>query len=581
MFLRKIHGHSQGIIVKIFLSILGASFALWGIADVVKKYWDNRPIARVGNIDVSHEELAHMLNQETNQIQQMYDGKLDPATLKKLQLHTLVLERLINAKALTQFFKNMHFNASDALIGDIIRAQYGFKKDGVYDGALLRKALQDNHISEPRFLEQIREDVYTRQLTGTLASALRLPKAYVDIITNALTTKHTYTAVTIPFSAMHIEKKATDEDINLWYEQKKESYRNPEYRSVHVVVFDQAFLSKNIKLTEDEISIFYSGTLADYTQQERRMVRRVTYPNLASAATALAHLKKGRPMTAVIRDVPGGTFDDMGLVEKETLSENVRAVVFSLKAGVRSEPVENGTGYSIYEVTRIDPETTQPLASVRAKIEEHIRAQKYPDHFQELRNSFDDDLAGGMKLSDAAAKHNLRVNEFSSFNKNGETNKKIDALAALSDTLKTPILEQAFLIEEGKDSVITDVTGNQAFVVHVDKITPSLIPELATIKDTVKNDWELNQKREAAFKLAATLTKDQKDLHVLKYAKEHHYLITPARTVRRVDFELKEFKDTESGKFFSSLTPQLQQKLFTVPVGQTTYAELPNNTLTK
>ncbi|MES2252535.1 MAG: SurA N-terminal domain-containing protein [Pseudomonadota bacterium] len=580
MFLRKIHGRSQGIIVKIFLSILGASFALWGIADVVKKYWENRPIAKVGKFDISYEELAHMLHQETSRIQQMYDGKIDPATLKKLQLHTLVLERLINDKALTQFFTNMHFAASDAFVGDVIRSQSAFKRDGVYDGALLRETLRSNGISEPRFLDQIREDIYKQQITGTLASAMSLPKNYVGIITNALTTKHSYSAVTIPFSAMHLGKKATDEEINLLFEQKKESYRIPEYRKVQVVVFDQSFLSKNIKLTEEEINERYTSALADYTQPERRMVRRVTYPNLASATTALVHLKKGRPMTAVIRDVPGGTFDDMGLIEKETLSENVSTVVFSLKAGVRSEPVENGTGYSIYEVTHIDQAVTQPLSKVRTKVEEDLRAQKYPDYFQELRNSFDDDLAGGMKLSDAAAKHNLKVNDLSSFNQNGETDKNTDALASLEDDLKTPVLAQAFSLEEGKDSLITDVSGNLAFVVRVEKITPSIIPDLATIKDTVKKDWELNQKREAAFKLAGKLTKDQKDLHALKaYAKEHNFHITPTHTVRRVDFELKEFKDTESGKFFASLTPQLLQKLFTVAVGKTTYAELPNNTI--
>ena len=578
MFLKKIHSHSQGIVVKIFLGILGASFGLWGIADVVQKYVTNRPIAKVGKFDISHEELSHMLSQETNRIQQMYNGKLDPAVLKKLQLHKIVLERLINQKALTQLFGNLHFAASDELVGEVIRSQPTFKKDGVYDGALLREVLRSNRISETKFLEQMREDIYKEQMAGTLAAAISLPKIAVDLITDALTTKHSYAAITIPFKAMHIEKHATDEDLKLLFEQKKETYRIPEYRKAQVVVFDQNILAKNIKPTEEEVKERYENSLADFTQVERRMVRRVTYPNHVTAVAALERLKKGRPMSAVVRDVPGGTYDDMGLLEKENLSENVRTAVFALESGKHSDPIENGPYYSIYEVTRIEPAATQSFATVRAKVEEDVRAQKYPDFFQDLRNSFDDDLASGLKLSDVAAKHGLKVMSLSEFNKNGATHDGQDTLAGLSDEIKTAVLEQAFLLEENKDSLITDVSATQAFVVHVEKVIPSIIPEFTAVKDAVKKDWEHSRKRESAFKLAEKLTKDSKGLHEIKeYAKEHGYPISETHTIRRVDLELKEFKETKAGKFISSFTPELLQKLFTITPGKTVYDELPND----
>jgi peptidyl-prolyl cis-trans isomerase D len=578
MFLKKIHGRSQGIIVKIFLGILGSSFVLWGIADVVQKYWADRPIAKVGKFEISYEELSHMLNQETNRIQQMYNGKVDPAVLKKLQLHTIVLERLINQKALTQLLKSMRLSASDTFVGEVIRSQAAFKKDGFYDGALLRETLRQNGISEPKFLEQIREDIYKQQLAGTLASAMSLPNFAIDLITDALTTKHRFFSITIPFSAMQLSKKASEEDLKLLFNEKAEAYRVPEYRKSQVVVFDQTILSKNIKITEDEIKERYNSSLNDFTQPERRIVRRVTYPNHATAVAALEHLRKGRPMTAVVRDVPGGKYEDMGLLEKENLSENVRSVVFSLPANKHSAPLENGTSHSIYEVTRIDPTVTKPLSAVRTKVEEDLRAQKYPDYFQELRNSFDDDLAGGLKLSDAAAKHGLKVNNIPELNKNGETRDGKDALDSLPKDTKAVALEQIFTLGESKDSLITDVSPTQAIVVRVEKVTPSSLPEFSTIKDIVKKDWERSQKRELALKLAAKLTKEAKDARELKTrSKEHNFVVSRSHTIRRVDFELKEFKESESGKFYTALAPQLLQKLFTVNVGKATFDEVPGD----
>ncbi|MES2607432.1 MAG: SurA N-terminal domain-containing protein [Pseudomonadota bacterium] len=578
MFLKKIHGRRQGLLVKILLGFIIASFSIWGIADVIQKYWANRPIAKVGKFDISAEELSHTLNQETNRIQQMYNGKVDPAVLKKLQLHTIVLERLINQKALTQLLRNMHFSASDVFVGEVIRNQAAFKKDGFYDGALLREVLRSNGISEPKFLEQIREDIYKQQFAGTLASAMSLPNFAIDLITDALTTKHRFFSVTIPFSAIQLDKKATEDDLKLLFTQKAESYRIPEYRKAQVVIFDQSILAKNIKLSEEEITERYNSSLADFTQAERRIVRRVTYPNHAAAAAALEHLRKGRPMTAVVRDVPGGTYEDMGLLEKENLSENVRSVVFSLPVNKKSAPLENGTSYSIYEVTRIEPAVTQPLAAVRTKIEEDVRAQKYPEYFQDLRNSFDDDLAGGLKLSDAAAKHGLKVTNLSELNQNGEARDSTDALASLPQDIKMVTLEQIFALNENKDSLITDVSATKAFVVHVEKVIPSALPEFAAIKDTVKKDWERNQKREAAIKLASQLTKVSKDVRELKaHAKEHNFAVSRSHTIRRIDFELKEFKESESGKFFSALTPELLQKLFTVNVGKAIFDEAPND----
>jgi peptidyl-prolyl cis-trans isomerase D len=578
MFLKKIHGHSQGLIVKIFLGLIIASFSIWGIADVIQKYWANLPIAKVGKIDISYEEAAHMLSQETTRIQQMYNGKIDPAVLKKLQLDRIVLDRSINQKAFTQLLNSMHFSASDTFVGEVIRSQPNFRKDGVYDGALLRETLRTIGISEPKFLEQMREDIYKQQFAGSLASAMNLPRYFRDLIANALTEKHTFAAITIPFSAIPLEKVATDEELKLFFEQKKQAYRIPEYRKAQIVVFDQSALSKNIKVTKEEVNERYQSSLAEFTSPERRMVRRITYANHAAAIVALEHLRKGRPMTAVSRDVPGGTFDDMGLLEKDNLSENIRDIVFKLELGKHSDPLESGTSYTIYEVTRIDPTVTQPLTAVHAKVEADARAQKYPDYFQELRNTFDDDLAGGLKLTEAAKKHGLTIIDISEVGPNGLSHDSKDALSLLPKDVKEPALLQIFALGESKDSLITDVSSTQAFVAHVEKITPSLLPEFNSVKNSVQKDWERERKREAAFKLASTLVKEKKNAHDLKaYAKEHHYSVSPAHTIRRVDFELKDFKETESGKFFASLTSQLVQKLFTTTVNKPIFDELPND----
>ncbi|MDP3371771.1 MAG: SurA N-terminal domain-containing protein [Candidatus Paracaedibacteraceae bacterium] len=577
MLLNKIHGRAQGLAVKIFLGILGASFGLWGIADVIQKYWSNRPIARIGKHDVSYEELSHALNQETSRIQEMYKGKLDPKILRKLELHKLVLERLINQKALTQLLLNMNFAASDTFVGEIVRQQPVFKKDGAYDSQLLREILRSNGLSETKFLEQIREDIYKQQLVGTLASSTRLPKVLVDIITDELTMKHTFASITIPFDTIQLDKQASEDDLKLMFEQKKELYKIPEYRTAQVVVFDQNILSKEIALTENEVNERYANSINEFTRPERRIIRKINYPNQATALAASEHLKKGRPMTAVVRDVPGGKFDDIGLIEKADIPENLQKTIFSLEVGKPSDPIETGTTYSIYEVTKIEKSVIEPLSAVRGKIEEDLRIQKYADFFQELRNAFEDELAAGIKLADAAKKHNLIVINLLPFNQEGTSSEGKDALEPLNRKIREAVLEQVFMLDAGKDSMITDVSATLSFVVHVEKITPAIIPEFASIKEKVNKDWVRTQKREAAHKLAQKCIKDENELKA--HAHKHHLSYSADHTIRRVDLELPEFKKSQENKFFSLLPSKLTEKLFTLTIEKPAYDELPNDSI--
>ena len=578
MFLKKMHGQSQRWFVKIFLGILGSSFALWGIADVVRNWTTHRPIATINKSTVSYEELAHMINQESNRIIQLSKGKLDPAALKKMGLHEMVLQRLINEKAMLLFFRNMHMSASDTLIRDTIRTNPAFQRDGVYMGDMLRESLKSNGISEAKFFEEIRQMIFMQQMGGTFASLMTLPKVYADILIDTLTEKHTCVAVTFPIDSMLLDKPASDDDIKLHFEKNQEKYRVPEYRKVQALVFDQNVLSKTIPLTENEIVERYQSSLSDFTQPERRVVTRVTYSNQSAAMNALASLRKGRLMTAVVRDIPGGSYDDVGLVEKEHLPEEVQKTVFETEISKYTDVIENGSMYSIYYVKRIDPAKVQPLAEVRAKVEAELRLQKYSDHFQEIRNNVEDALAGGKKLADVAQSLALTVVSLPDFDQMGQTREKADALASLPNDVRSVLVDQAFSLNEGGDSRIVDVTHTYAFVVHVDNVMPSAIPGFDVIKDAVKKDFDYTKKRQAALKFASKViseSKGEKDL--MNSLKNVNVTVSKPYTVRLIDPDLKEFKESEAGAFFKKIPGALLQKVFSLAPGKAVSGEIADN----
>ena len=60
--------HAHKWFIKVLLSIIVVSFGLWGITDVIYKFFAHRPIVTVGKHSISHEELAQHMQKETARI---------------------------------------------------------------------------------------------------------------------------------------------------------------------------------------------------------------------------------------------------------------------------------------------------------------------------------------------------------------------------------------------------------------------------------------------------------------------------------------------------------------------------------
>ena len=102
--------------VKVLFAAIIASFAVWGIGDVIRSYSALRPIATIGKHSISYEEFSAALQREVTRLQHMSKGQVTPAQLKQMGIHTHVLDQLIDQAALEQEVKQLGLVVSDSLI---------------------------------------------------------------------------------------------------------------------------------------------------------------------------------------------------------------------------------------------------------------------------------------------------------------------------------------------------------------------------------------------------------------------------------------------------------------------------------
>jgi peptidyl-prolyl cis-trans isomerase D len=553
--------------VKVLFGAIVLSFVIFGIGDVVRNYNATKPVAKVGGVSISYEEFAHAFQKEVSHMQQMVKGSISPEQLQKMGLHTHVLDRLINATLLDLETKNLNILVADSLVRDIIHTMPAFQQGGAFRKELFHELLRHNGFSEGVFIHELKRDMQSRQLLS-LGANIQLPAVYTRLLYTLLNQKKVFTTVTIPLEKIKLEKPVSEEELALYFDKNKEAYRQPEFRTVSVVTLNLKDLVKNVPVSDDELKAEYDRRLPEFTQAEKRVVRMLTYPTQALANDALAALKKGRPATAVARDVVGGSLKEQK-IEKINLTQSFADAVFQLHAGQCTDVLEMGGGYYIYQVVKIEPEFIKTIVQVSDQLKEDIRLEKSGDFLREFKNKIEDALASGVDFSKVAEENKLPIEVITLDAQGVDPENKL--AEKLSMDIKKAILENAFNLAEGKETPILDLDNQVSILVRVDKIAPAFVPELKSIKPRVLQDATSDRKQEEAAKLASKITKEAKNLPDLaRLANTYGLTLVSNHTSSLMDAQKAPSKD-EKNPLAELLSPELMNKTFQLAVDQADY----------
>jgi peptidyl-prolyl cis-trans isomerase D len=555
--------------IKVLFGAIIASFMVWGIGDIIRSVGQNQPIAKVGSHSIAYDQYASALQQEISRIQQMIKGRVTPAQLKEIGLYQQVLDQLINQAVLEQELERSKLSASDSLIRNQVHSMTAFQQDGVFNRQLFQDLLRHNNLRENNFINNVKQSILGQQLIAPLVAGMRLPTFYQETLFKALNEKKIFSIVLLPLDKVKLKQYSNPEELKLYYSQKTEQYIIPEHRMISLVLIQSKNLLSQIPITEEDIKQEYEKQTAQFVKPEKRAVRSLTYATEEQALQAAKLVNAGKPMELVSRTVPGGKFDDLGIVEKSALAEVAADVAFKLDLEKASEVVNTGFGYVIYQVKKIEAETLQSLGEVRKQIEENLRLQKFGDTLQELKNKIEDSLAGGGKLEEVAKANQLTVEVIPAFDQKGQTVEGATVLTSVSAEVKKQIIEQAFNTDESSQSSVIDVDPQNSFILQVDKIQPSYTPEFEAVKAKVENDLVAEKKHEEAAQLAHTFTQQAKSPAELnRLARQYGLTIKENQAVSRMD--LMENQKDKPHELLTILGADLLSNALQTPLNQAT-----------
>ena len=500
--LTAIRTHTKSLVVKILAGLLVVSFAVWGIEDMFTLATSSAsPIFEVGSLEGDEDVIRDEVRRQIRRLRPMFGNQFTVDQAKALGIVESVVQRQINDTALRLASQGMGIEISDDLVSKEIRNTPGFQAFGSFDQARFQRFLNENLMTEARYIAAIRGELSNNQLLDSFTSKTA-PKMLVDSVYRHRQEKRIAETIVVSDSTQQKISEPDQPTLIGYHKDKASLFTAPEYRALSVVRLDAADLAGEILVANNEVKEAYEARVDEFTTPETRNVKQMIVAEEADAKRASEALSQGQDFAAVAMEIAkmDATAIDLGRVGRADMPfPELTDAVFALKSGESSAPQKSPLGWHVFSVNGIQLGGTKTFDGVKDRLTKDIAMEKAIDSLFELANKLEDSLGGGATLEETASQLNLKVVKFDAVDRSGKGKDS----KPISNLPGGDFIGIAFSTEEGAESPLSETGNDGYFVLRVDGITAPVLKPLDTIKAEVIQAWK-DEKRAEKSKQAAT-----------------------------------------------------------------------------
>ncbi|MDR1907502.1 MAG: SurA N-terminal domain-containing protein [Holosporales bacterium] len=499
--LQQIRARSGSLVIKIVLSIIGASFVVFGVADIVRIIMATPPVAKMGKLSISFDEFytsyqryfAHLMQQEQ---------KVPEAVIANAPNE--VLKQLIAAKIIECEPERLGILAPSSVVDNYIKNVPYFQKDGQFDGDQFAQALTRLGTFPQEFMRNINKQLVQQQFLLPLTSGAVLNTPYIDLLMSAVRCKKHFEIVEVPGSAIKASEPS-EQKLEAWLKDHSDQYCVPEQRNISVLLVDHEAIVSTITVSERDVN---EEMNARQTQaHDVRDVCAFAFDSESDAIDGQKIILTEKSVDKIKKVLPGvGIFS----VDMTTLPANIADVITGLSEWESWGPLAAGKQYIVYVVTKI---TKNPVVAVkREDVVLELKKRKLPAKVEHIKDQIDDALASGKTIGELKSQFPVKVVDVSGISEEN-CKEKLEG-AGLDEKVRDAVMGQVFSLEKNSDSLFADVP-NYSVMVRITDVVAKHEPKLAAVKDKVRADWMKHDARNKSFDWASAEFGNVHDDHTL------------------------------------------------------------------
>lgn len=535
--LQSLRSQANGWVIKFLLAAIVASFALWGITDIIRGIGENPPVAEVGGHSISVEEFSHAYKNALKSLQAQYKGEITPEQIAGLRIGDKILDNLVDAQAMYQALHSAEIVISDQTLTNEVRSLPSFiKKDGTFDNDNFRYMLQARGMSEKQFVNDMRKDLQQFQFLESLTAGFQLSDAYIKALYIALEQPFHFVALDIPFNKITLNEPTVAE-LEFFFKNNMTAFQTPEMRSFNMLSFSRGKIMGTMNISDEDLRQEYDRRIAEFETPEKRTVQQFKLTSPDQAPQLKTMLASGKPAPAIAREM-NITVQSIDNITREQFTEKYpdqADAVFALLQGHVTEPFDVASGWVVYVASTITKGETKSFDAVKKDLLAPLKQEKFNDAFDSLQREVEDAIAGGAAFKDVANRFGLTLTTMAPLTSTG---KDKTGATPLNKNVAQEALTFIFGNNQGTDSpIIQSIDTTQdtfAVIIKIGDIVAPHVPEFKEIRGNVKRAYDLDQKQKEAEKIIKKAKESIKNVSELKkFATAQHFSVITVKPLSR------------------------------------------------
>jgi peptidyl-prolyl cis-trans isomerase D len=565
--------------IRILFLLLVGSFALWGVADVVRNVFggSETAVATVGGQTIELPDLQAAYQQQMAQVGRMFGANFSPTPEIKRSVANQALERLVTQAVLRGQARRMGLAVTDDAVRTATFAIPAFRgANGQFDRATFQTVLQNNGLDEGRFLALMRDELLQRELMGAVRAGGTAPETLIQSIFAFQQEKRVADAVVVPFSSAAPPQAPTDAQLDRWWANHPEDYSRPEYRRIKAVILSAQTIARSIEVPEDALHSAYDQRQSLYNQAEKRSVEVLLTSDETHAEALAAQWRTGADWAQMQKaaSASGAAAVELPDADRAEFPDPTLAeAVFAAAPDSVPPPIHDQLGWHVVKVTGVVPARHQSFDDVKEQLHQQLAEQQAADQVYDRANKVEDALGSGEGLDNLPADLGLAA-VTGTLDAVGETPDGLQAPIPGAPSVRNALIAAAFQMKVGDPAHLTEVpaeaAGGQAagpasyYAVTVESITPPAHEPFDQVKERVRADWTRNAMHHETETKAASILAAVKDGQPL----------SDAAIVAKLSID--HLPPTGRQAAVPGMPSQLVQPLFGMKPGEATMVETPD-----
>jgi len=504
--LQDIRDNSQGVIAKVIIGLIVAVFALFGVESIIGGFVTAPPAAEVNGEEITDIQLQQSAQNLLNSFGGNTAG-IDQALVEQIAINQLI-EEVVLRQAATGANLAVSSNTLDRAIVNTPQ----FQINGAFDSDLAVRTLAAQGFTPQTY----RADLYQRMVVGQIANAFSgsnfVTDAELEQIARLTRQSRDFRYVSLPMGTRTLGTPISDEAILEYYEANQDQFTEDESVIVSYVVLDQADISEEISVPEDELLALYEEERAAYEGASEKRASHILFEvfgstteeqALAAAEAALERMSTGEEFEALaaeLSDDPGSSEQggDIGFTDGSAFPDAIEAALETLTINEVSQPVVSEFGVHLVKLTEDAENVFASFEESRARLEREAKTAEvelaYAERLETLSNlAFE---TGDLETISEELALPIQTSElFTRLGGTGLFGNPIITEASFSDSV----------LLDGNNSDVLELGDTRAVVLRVQEFFEASILPLEEVEPEIAVNLRTQMEREAVQEIGNLL----------------------------------------------------------------------------